>query len=472
MTKQEMLDLALQKQARFAALSDFIWDHPETAFEETVSAQALQYALEEHGFQVAANLAGIPTAFSGTWGQGKPVIGFLGEFDALSGMSQQAGVLHSAPLESGGNGHGCGHNLLGAGSLAAAVLVKEYLQSNHLSGTVVYFGCPGEEGGSGKTFMAREGTFDGLDCAITWHPGDLNAVIPVSLLANVQLSYHFHVRSAHAAVSPHLGRSALDAVALMNTGVQYLREHMIPEARIHYAITNAGGSSPNVVQAEAEVLYLIRAPQNQQVQELRQRVEKIAQGAALMTETQVTSTFYKACSNVVPNQTLCQCMQQNLESVPFPPVPPEWERDAKAIFQTLDAPLNPMQKRLVQDGRFISSVPTPLMPGERCMSGSSDVGDVSWICPTVQCTAATAALGTPAHSWQQVAQGKSPLAHAATMYAAQVMAGTAVDLLEQQDLLVRAKEELLHRLDGQSYACPIPADAVPRKMDVCTDNAG
>lgn len=465
MTKSEVLNLAADLKEKTAALSDFIWDHPETAFEEFESSKALQNALEAEGFQVKAGLAGIETAFSGTWGCGKPVIGFLGEFDALNGLSQVHGAVRQEPLISGGKGHGCGHHLLGAGSVAAAVMLKEYLKSNHLPGTVVYFGCPGEEGGSGKTFMARDGVFDELDCAITWHPGDSNIVAMISLLANVQLSYHFHGRAAHAAANPHAGRSALDAVELMNTGVQFLREHMIPEARIHYAITNAGGNSPNVVQPEAEVLYLIRAPKNEQVQELLERVNKIAQGAALMTETEVTPIFFKACSNLVPNRVLAECMQANLEFLHLPEIKPEWLEHAKALSTTFEGPYMANQETLLKQGKYICDTVSPLMKAEFVLPGSSDVGDVSWICPTVQCTTAAQYVGTPAHSWQLVSQGKTDVAHEMTMLAAQIMTGTAIDLVEQPELIRKAKEELSKRLHGSKYICPIPKDAQPRAID-------
>ena len=237
------------------AASDAVWDHPETAFQEFKSTEILCELLEKEGFSVERNLAGIQTAFSGRFGHGKPVVGILGEFDALSGLSQESESIEKVPVCEGEPGHGCGHNLLGAGSVAAAIAVKEYLEKNGKEGTVVFFGCPGEEGGSGKGFMARDGVFDELDFAISWHPGDQNEVSVGSSLANYQVFYRFFGTASHAAACPELGRSALDAVELMNTGVQYLREHAIQEARIHYAITNTGGYSPNVVQPFAEVLY-------------------------------------------------------------------------------------------------------------------------------------------------------------------------------------------------------------------------
>ena len=239
--KQRALSAIEERREQLCGLSDALWEHPEVGFHENFAAQAFCRALEQEGFRVERDLAGIKTAFSGTFGEGGPVIGFLGEFDALPGLSQEAGAAEQKAIEEGAPGHGCGHNLLGVGSMAAAIGVKQYLQENHLPGTVKFFGCPAEEGGSGKGFMARAGVFQGVDIAFSWHPGEVNSVSTESTMANYQISYRFHGISAHAAMSPELGRSALDALELMNVGVQFLREHVPSETRIHYAITDAGG---------------------------------------------------------------------------------------------------------------------------------------------------------------------------------------------------------------------------------------
>src|SRR5699024_4100684 len=251
--------------------------------------------LKAEGFQVERDVGGIETAFIATYGDGSPVIGILGEYDALSGMSQQAGVPTKTPIKEGDNGHGCGHNLLGVGSLGAVLAVKQMIDERQLSGTIRYYGCPAEEGGSGKTYMVRAGLFDDVDIALTWHPGTSNSIMCGQSLANYQVYYKFKGKSSHATISPHLRRSALDAVELMNVGVNYLREHIIPEARVHYAVTHTGGHSPNVVQAEAEVLYLMRAPQVDDVEHIYKRINDIAKGAALMTGTEVDIVFDKAC---------------------------------------------------------------------------------------------------------------------------------------------------------------------------------
>ena len=464
------------KAADFCRVSDTVWDAAETAFEEKISAEALCQALEQEGFAVERGVAGIETAFLGRFGSGKPVIGFLGEFDALSGLSQKAGVCRPEPITPGENGHGCGHNRLGVASLAAAAAVKQYLEQTGAPGTVIYFGTPGEEGGSGKAFMAREGVFDELDLALTWHPGFHNSVSSGSSLANYQVRYVFSGVSAHAAGNPHQGRSALDAVELMNIGVQFLREHIIQEARIHYAITNTGGFSPNVVQAHAEVLYLIRAPKTPQVEEIYQRVNKIAQGAALMTETELTIDFVKACSNVIPNNALERVLYQNMRELPPPQYTDEEMAFIRAIAETCKPDLDALRRKMrgapedeiaAVEGQLqkpIYDFVLPYAPDASSMSGSTDVGDVSWVCPTAQIYTATWAAGTPGHSWQIVAQGKSAQAHKGMLYAGKVMAGAAVDLLQNPDLVQKAKDEHARRMGGAKYVCPIPAGVKPRKM--------
>lgn len=468
---------AIDRQAQtLCTLSDAIWETPETAFLEFKSAKALKEALNAFGFLVIDKVAGIETAFSARYGTGKPVIGILGEFDALSGLSQQAGLAEKKAILPGEPGHGCGHNLLGVGALAAAVAIREYLKENNCSGTVIYYGCPGEEGGSGKAFMARDGVFDELDCALTWHPWDINAVSNETSLANYQVAYHFKGVSAHAASAPHMGRSALDAVELMNVGVQFLREHMIEKARIHYAITNTGGFSPNVVQSEAEVLYLIRAPKNQQVQALFERVNKIAQGAALMTETTMEYDFIKACSNMVANSTLLEVFQQSFEALAPPSYTEEETAFARRIIESFENPANPYEAQMArysrEDQAFLRSrmdrpifdFVAPPASVEGFMGGSTDVGDVSWVCPTAQILATTKAALTPAHSWQQVAQGKSTIAHKGMLYAGKVIAATAMRLFEQPALIEKAKAEHKERLGSESYHCAIPKEVRPRAI--------
>jgi len=435
----------------------FLWEHPETAFTEFESAKYLCQVLRDEGFEVTENLAGIPTAFCGRFGSGKPVIGLLGEFDALSGLNQTP--MATEKCSNGGAGHGCGHNLLGTGSLGAAIAAKRYLEETGRPGTVIYYGCPGEEGGSGKAFMARDGVFDELDAALCWHPNAMTAVRVKTSLANCQVLYKFDGRAAHAGLHPHLGRSALDAVELMNVGVNYLREHMISAARVHYAITDTGGFSPNVVQPHAEVLYLIRAPHNHQVKELYERINNIAEGAALMTGTKASHEFIKACSNVVLNHPIQQTMYEIMQALGDPVVTEEDIAYAKALtvsalgdYPNAD-PENP-----------ISTVVEPYAGIPIAGSGSTDVGDVSWVCPTAQIHGACHARGTPNHSWQQTTQSAAPLALRSTLYAAKVLGATAAELLTDPDLLARAKEEHRRLVGPKGYECPIPKGVEPRSI--------
>ena len=465
--------LDAQRELLFG-LSDQIWDHPEVGFHETFASSLLAQTLRDQGFTVETGLGGIPTALCGTFGQGGPVIGFLGEFDALPGLSQQACVTEKQPVEEGGAGHGCGHNLLGVGSLAAALALKHYLEENNLPGTVKYFGCPAEEGGSGKGFMARAGAFQGVDAAFSWHPGEVNSVSTEGTMANYQICYHFQGISSHAAMTPELGRSALDALELMNVGVQFLREHVPLDTRIHYAITNTGGAAPGTVQPYAEGLYLLRAVQLPQVKDLYRRVNLIAQGAAMMTETQVDIEFIKACSNMVLNSELNQVMQRNLSEVP----PADFDEEdldlarqfrqtipaRPSYFDSLAAEVTDPEERARLDQEVDAPIHRLVMPLAQERQGfvSSDVGDVSWNCPVAQINAATMPAGLAMHSWQMVAVGKTPMAKKGMLYAAKVMAGSAIDALEDPSILQRAKEEFLRRTGGQAYESPIPPQVNPK----------
>ena len=464
-----------EKKQCWTKASDQIWNYAETKFQETRSSETLCSLLAQEGFDVETGIAGLPTAFVASFGSGAPVIAFLGEYDALSGLSQQEGLPEKKPLIEGGNGHGCGHHLLGVGSLAAAAAVKEILTKNKLPGTVRYYGCPGEEGGSGKAFMARAGAFKDVDAALTWHPLTHNAIWSTRFLANYQVAFRFHGKSSHAASAPHVGRSALDAVELMNIGVNYLREHVVPDARMHYAITNSGGASPNVVQGEAEVLYLLRAPELAQVQEIYERVCAIAHGAAMMTGTTHEVIFQKACSNYLPNKALETIMYRHLQQAALPALPENEQQLAQQLQQTMTP--EDLQNDLHMAELLLGGQHRELLPGIRkqlvadsvlphvhaasLLPGSSDVGDVSWLVPTAQCSTACYVFGTPGHSWQMVAQGTSSLAHQGMLTAAKTLACTAVDLFTQPELLQLAKAELLQTLDGGTYQCPIPQDVQP-----------
>lgn len=467
-----------EKKEALCGLSDMIWDYAETAFTEHRSMEAMTTFLEQEGFCVSLGVYDVETAFTASFGSGSPRIGILGEFDALSGLSQKAGEFEKTEKEPGGNGHGCGHNLLGVGSIAAALAVKAYLEDGH-TGTVVYYGCPGEEGGSGKAFMARSGAFSDLDAALTWHPSTVNQVCKDSSLANFQVWYEFKGKSAHAAACPEMGRSALDALELMNVGTNFLREHMTDEARVHYAITNTGGYSPNVVQNEAKAIYLIRAAKMGQAYALYQRVEKIAAGAAMMTETQVESGLMKSCANLESNRVLESVLYQAMQEVGVPCYTEEERIRCAAYVSTNPEGADQSYVEMVEDHlvaenrRFLkkhrqNSIYDFIVPYEKLhmvhvKGGSTDVGDVSWKCPTAQIYAATWAAGTPGHSWQVVSQGKSSVAHKGMLFAGKTIALAAIHLLEKPQLLVEAREEFELAMENQEYI-PIPDSIKPRPL--------
>ncbi len=477
MMKKAALDTLDGFSEDLYAISDRIWDDPQTCYMEETAVRIQAEFMEKQGFAVTRNLGDIPTAFSASFGKGRPFIGILGEYDALSGLSQEAGALEPKPVVPGGNGHGCGHQLLGTASLGAALAVKHYLEQTGKQGTVIYYGCPAEEGGAGKGFMARDGVFDDLDCAVTWHPGDLNQTSTTSSLANIVARYKFHGSAAHAAGAPHLGRSALDAVTLMNVGAQFLREHVIQDARIHYAVTDTGGVSPNVVQAEAEVLYMMRAPQIDQCREIFERVHDIARGAALMTSTTFEEIFVKATSNIVPNRAIEEVIQKNLEAVELPVLSEEGKAFVEAVYDTVQArggslekvlkrmkPAEAEEYRKYLGRKYYGDFVLPLSDYEGASPGSSDVGDVSWVTPTAQFNTACWAADTPGHSWQIVTQGKGEAAHKAELYAAKVMAGTVIDLLGSPETIEKAKKELDMRKEHKPFVSPIPAGVRPSQL--------
>jgi aminobenzoyl-glutamate utilization protein B len=461
----EVWSLIEEDREVFFALGDEVWATPELNFAEFASSDAHARTLQARGFKVTRGLAGMPTAVIGEAGEGGPVIAVMGEFDALPGLSQAAGLAEHKEVERGGNGHGCGHNLLGAGAMMAADGVRRYLAKKGIKARVRYYGCPAEEGGSGKGFMVREGLFADVDVAICWHPSSVAAVtLPVSL-ANQEFVYSFTGRAAHAAAAPHLGRSALDAVELMNVGVNYLREHMPSSARVHYAIADAGGSAPNVVQAFAAVRYLVRARSLPELIPLVERVDKIAEGAALMTGTAWNKRFVSGDADLVGNDPLEALMQRELERLG----PPRFDAEDRAYARALQATLTREEiaagrryARLApgEEGALIDRV-LPLGSGDPNAVGSTDVGTVSWVVPTVQMRGATWAVGTPGHSWQVTAQGCSPHAKKGMEHAAKIMASTALALIEERGLIEAAKADHRARLRETPFVNPIPDDATP-----------
>ena len=473
MEKQKLYAIIEEKAPLLTGLSDKIWEYAELSMLEFKSTAAYVQILTEEGFDVTENLCGIATAFSGSFGSGRPVIGILGEYDALSGLSQVPGLAEKKPLEDGGCGQGCGHNLLGAGSLGAAIAIKEAIKAGELTGTVIFYGCPGEEGCAGKTFMARDGIFAALDAAITWHPGDTNEIMYGSNAACLQVEYAFTGLAAHAAGNPWSGRSALDAAELMNVGVQFLREHMPVNSSIHYSFSDAGGISPNVVQPTAKLIYMVRSTTVQNAKALLKRVDNIAKGAALMTDTTVTSRQIDGTASTLSNQVIEQVLHNNLLCAPLPRYTEDEVIFAKQLRATYDTSRLPgtrtyedmKVKKFVMEQTVNGSAPLnnfvfPHTPCNPFSPGSTDVGDVSWLTPTAQFTAVTWPSMCPGHSWQNVSCGKTSVSHKGLLYAAKVLAGAAADLMLQPQLLIDAKEEFAIAA-AEGYDCPIGPDLIP-----------
>ncbi|MEK9281056.1 amidohydrolase [Bradyrhizobium sp. ISRA442] len=457
--------LVEEKAPGFHRLSDHVWDKPELNYSEFAASAAHEKMLREQGFRVETKIAGLPTALMGEAGEDGPVIAILGEFDALPGLSQEAGVPFRRPLVSGGNGHGCGHNVLGAAALLAATAVKDWLAAGARKGRVRYYGCPAEENGSGKGYMVRAGVFSDVDIVICWHPGDFTGVSKARSLACVEMEFTFEGLAAHAAVAPHLGRSALDAVELMNVGVNYLREHIPSTARVHYAITDSGGNAPNVIQARASARHLIRAADLDDLCDLTDRVKNIAQGAALMTQTSVRQKQLSGEANLVANRPLEEVMHATLLRLNGPGFDAADRRFAAEVQKTFSADdIRTAYARyglVPQEGEVLSEGVFPMDYAGEYLIGSTDVGTVSWVVPTVQCRVACYAIGTPAHSWQLVAQGKTPAAHKGLTHSAKAMAGVAIELLCNEHLLRSAKLEFDAFRARHPFRNPIADEVVP-----------
>jgi len=468
--KNPIWDFVSFHQKRFQELAYKVWSTPETCYTEKLSMSAHADELKYHGFSVTKGIANIPTAVVGEYGTDGPVIAFLGEYDALAGLSQKADQFYQEPIKKGENGHGCGHNLLGSASMQAAVALRDWLRDSNLPGVVRYYGCPAEEGGAAKTFMVRDKVFEDVDAAITWHPGCLPGIVKGSSLANCRVDFTFEGKASHAAVSPHLGRSALDAIELMNVGVNYMREHMPDKARIHYAIIDGGGISPNVVQAKAKVRYVVRDETTPKMMELLERVKRIAKGAALMTETRVKTKILAGVSNLIYNETLGNIMQSNLDQLGTPEFSKEDHSYAKKYQDTLtrkdiESAYSHAGIELVEGQVLAETVVSgDVKPVD--MGGSTDVADVSWVVPTVSLWGANYAIGTPFHSWQMTAQGKSSIAIKGMTHAAMVMAATGSDLMSNKTILDDAWNEHRKTVEKEGYMLPISLSASPPIKDM------
>lgn len=469
--KQIIVDHINSQDEELSYIAKEIWNNPQVALQEEFASKLLAEKLEEQGFSIEWGAGGMPTAFVAEWGEGAPIIGFLGEYDALPGLSQEMSVDRS-PIETGGAGHGCGHNLFGTACMGSVFALKEAMQADDIKGTIRFYGCPAEETLVGKTFMARDGVFDDLDAAISWHPGDTNIVWNGSSLAMNSFKVNFHGVAAHAGGSPWLGRSALDGVMLMDAGVNYMREHIHPDSRVHSVITS-GGQAPNVVPAYAQVWYFVRAPQRHLVEEIYEWMQDIAKGAALMTGTTHDIEFITGCYDILPNDIMSQLLYEKMAEINDVSFTDQERKFAKGLQdsfpegsvnrgfdwtnESTSATLSPDLKDDPLWEQVLPHSPTPPL-----MGGSTEVADVSWITPTGQITTTCWPLGTPGHSWQTVASSGSSIGAKGMIFASKAMALAGYDLLTKPDVLAQAKAEFEKMKDGRDYVSPLPDGSKPQ----------
>lgn len=448
----------------FTHMSRKIWENPELGYAEGFASALQICTLQEAGFQIRTQVGDVETSFIAECGSGHPIIGILGEFDALPGLSQEVSPVHQ-PLVKNGPGHGCGHNLLGTAGVEAVIALKKRMEAEKIPGTVRYYGCAAEELLSGKTFMARAGAFDDLDCALTWHPGSRNTTSNVRFQALSAIEFYFSGVTAHAGSAPHLGRSALDAVELLNVGANYMREHVPDGTRIHYQITN-GGMAPNIVPDNASVYYFLRGGSRKQVDELQARLIKIAQGATLMTETSVRWEIKAGCYDTLPNLVLNEHMYLQAAAAGQMEFTEEEELFAKRLCQTIapvaaEAEKDGAKLDSLLDSRFYHDVNQVGKP----FGASTDVGDVSWITPVGQVTTTCAPRGIQVHTWQATASFGSTIGIKGMHHAAKIMALAAYDLLRNEDgILDRAKAEFAASTNGFCYRAGIPDEVKPPKL--------
>ncbi len=434
--------------AHYGDVSRKIWEFAELGFKENQSAALLKSELRSAGFTLAENVAGIPTAFTATWGQGKPVIGIMGEYDALPGLSQDA-TPERKPLVAGGPGHGCGHNLLGAASLFAAVTVKDWLAANKMPGTIRFYGTPAEEGGDGKLYMIRAGAFKDVDTVLSWHPADENGASLKSSLAIISAKFRFYGKPAHASASPEAGRSALDGLMIMANSLEFLREHVPDSTRIHYIVTN-GGAAPNIVPDYAELFLYARHPSMPTLDGIWERVIKCAQAGALASETRMEMELINSSYNTLPNDALTVLVDKNMRLVGGV----TYTREEQAFAETI-------RKTLPDRAHQIGSQESIEPPVEGTGPASTDAGDVSWTVPMAQIGAATFVPGVPAHSWQSAACAGMSIGRKGMVVAAKSLVLTAVDLFSDPKQVEAARASFEKRRSGFEYRSRIPADQKP-----------
>ena len=455
MQKEELYKIVDESGDILKKIEHEIWNYAEVANTEYKSAAILKEYLEKQGFEIK-EVPEMPTAFVAEYGQGHPIIGILGEYDALPGLSQKVST-QKEPVEEGGNGHGCGHNLIGTGCAGAVSAVKAWMEKEKIQGTIRCYGCPAEEQLTGKGKMATKGVFSDLDIALSWHPWNSTEVLQYSSLAVISLKFKFKGIPAHAAMAPQAGRSALDAVELMNVGCNYLREHIIDTARIHYVITN-GGRVPNVVPEDAEVWYNVRAPKMEQVKEILQRVYAVAEGAALMTGTKVTHEVISGCYDMIINRKLSEILNNNLHQIGAPKYKDEdWEFAEEFQNRVSDKDtLETMASFFVTDpeivcGKAMLSDILEMNNWDKVMPGSFDHGDVSYIAPFAYLAVASFFPGCGGHTWQSTACAGSGLGEDALMCATKVLVGSIYDILQNPEILKSAKEEFQKKTGGKPY---------------------
>jgi aminobenzoyl-glutamate utilization protein B len=449
---------------RFIEISDQIWGYAELGLMEKKSAKLLADELESHGFNVERGVGSMPSAFYGFWGSGKPVIGVMGEY--LPGISNKA-VPRKEPLKEGAPGHGCGHNIHGTSGLAAAIAIRYALEEEGVQATIKFYGTPAEENYDGKVFMARTGIFDDVDACLSHHPGSMNTAGLGSSTAMNSVKFHYYGKTSHAAGSPEQGRSSLDAVELMNIGVNYMREHVIEKARIHYIIEEGGGQ-PNVVPDYARTWYYVRAPKRDQVDHIYNWIQKIAEGAALMTGTRLEIDFLGGIYNKIPNKILADVVLANMREIGAPTYSDEELEFARKIGETVSKQqkIDALRKREVPEWKkyvdvdLVTDILDPWDEG-KTSGGSTDVADISWKTPTMEFTTTAIVLGAPGHSWQTVACSGMTIGHKSLIFAAKTVAGSALDLITDSGLIEKAKEEQVSRLKGQIYKSPIPDELGP-----------
>jgi len=445
---------------------DYMWENPEVGLQELKAAERITGILEEHGFDVERGVAGMPSAFVATCGGGEPVIGIMGELDALPGLSQKK-VPHKEPIKEGAPGHGCGHHGYATAALGGALAAKKAMMEEDIEGTIKYFGCPAEETLVGKVFMVRDGVFDGVDACLGHHPSSRNGVSLGSGNAMNSVKFEFFGEASHAAGSPEHGVSAMDAIELMNVGVNYLREHVVEETRIHYVVED-GGHEPNVVPPYARSWYYVRAPERYLVEQYYQRLLDIADGADKMAGTTHKVRFLTGVHNGLPNQALGEAIVANMREIGAPEYTEEELEFAKKIGETIprEKKRASLERSYLPDAMELIDVDlnTKIYDPygeERKGGGSSDVADVAWNMPTMQFGTVAFVTGAPGHSWQHVATSGTSIGHKSSIFASKVMATTALDLLTKPEILQKAKEEWKERMKDRTYESPLPEDLEP-----------